>query len=296
MKHFLLLQYCVSVVCIASSTAGSSQRQPEHHRIHRRQGDSNQDDCDMVVHDELCTNGFYQDVVNVYQRCNDAFRSTIFQDYCTPNSMGGYCFFSQYNPLERNVRRVCASSNSTCSQECRDLLISTRSELGCCIQSFRNRSNHIPYAYSLWSSCDVEPVTQECPPSTVTLSPTPVDPTCSNNGAALLQLLYSAVCKRQYRRAVLNRLSLTEGCQNYSSSLTEFSFCSSNRLGTYCRAAYSDNLFTAASESCSNTSTCDPLCIETLNNITNTVGCCFNDSTGNQWDWLSAEFWTMCKS
>ncbi len=132
---------------------------------------------------------------------------------------------------------------------------------------------------------------QRCPPSTVTLSPTPVE-SCYTQ-----QLLYSTVCTLQYRKSVLNALSRQEGCRNYSTHFTEFSFCASNTLGTYCEAILNYN-FTAASRSCRNTSTCDPLCIETLNNITNTVGCCFNyrfNSTGNpSWDWLSAEFWSMC--
>ncbi len=299
MKHFLLLQYCVSVVCIASSTAGyynhghpllintktHSQGQPQPHKIHKRQGDPNRDDCDVVVHDEFCTNGYYQDTVNVYQRCNESYTATEIQAFCIPSFMGGYCLHKQYNQLERNVTRVCGSSSSTCSQECRDVLISTRSELGCCIQSAYNDSTvpifytPIPYAYSLWSSCGVEPVTQGCPPSTVTLSPTPVDPTCSNNREARLQLVFSAICTLQYRQSVSNRLLLTEGCQNYSASSTEFSYCTINRLGTYCGIVNttSYNFFIAASDNCHNTSTCGPRCIETLNNITSTMGCCFND-------------------
>ncbi len=112
-----------------------SRGQPEPHKIHKRQGDSNRDNCDVVVHDELCTNGYYQDTVNVYQRCNKSYLATEIQAFCIPSFMGGYCLRKQQSTLERNVTRICGSTSSTCSQECRDVLISTRSELGCCIQS-----------------------------------------------------------------------------------------------------------------------------------------------------------------
>ncbi len=73
----------------------------------------------------------------------------------------------------------CDSSSSSCSRECREYLIRARSELGCCVHAFNATILDIDdrkeeFAYSLWSKCNVEPVTQEC----FTLPPTPVDPTC----------------------------------------------------------------------------------------------------------------------
>ena len=92
-----------------------------------------------------------------------------------------------------------------------------------------------------------------------------------------------------------------EGCLNYFSIHYAWLSCEANQFGTYCDGLEYRQLrspFTEGSQSCRNTSTCDPRCVETLNNITNTIGCCFNveyNTAGSAMEsWLSDEFWSMC--
>lgn len=45
------------------------------------------------------------------------------------------------------------------------------------------------------------------------------------------------------------------------------------------------------------TGVCEPLCIDTLNSITSSVGCCFIQEfnrTTSAPEWLSSEFWQRC--
>lgn len=295
-----IVEYYYNGHSFLMNMAYDSQEQPGLHRIHRRQDDSDLL-CSNIVHDELCTNGQAQDYVDVYQNCNISQASSvaqIFEELCTPNSRGGYCPFRSTLQLGD----ICDTTNFNCSSECRDFLMRTRSELGCCIASIYNDSATAAlYNYTLWSSCKIEPVTQECPPSTVTLTQNQVDLMSCDNLATAAQLLYSRLCRLQYRDSILNRLYSTAGCQNFTSYDTEFPYCKSNRFGTYCNAIrlIIRELYTTASESCVNNSTCDPLCIQALNNITSTVGCCFNDQynqtdDADTIDWLSFEFWSMC--
>lgn len=127
------------------------------------------------------------------------------------------------------VKAVCGSSSSSCSSECRDLLISTCSELGCCISSIYNDSTSpafqpAPFSSSLWSSCGIEPVSAEGPPGTVALPPTKVDPTC--DGETFSVRLTSLNC-RKYIDAAHEIATDIEEC-------IESGECNANRFGTYC--------------------------------------------------------------
>ena len=307
----LVLLFGVSGLCSTSATRSYDHRQPllanikthlvrqsKFHKFKRQVEDNH---CDALAREVFCTNGFYNGYANVLQRCNYSESATYFQDICTPNSMGRFCIADTYT-LQKDFESACDSSNSTCNSECRDVLVSIRSEEGCCIASIYNDSSKIwfyspePFSYTLWSNCGVEPVTQACPPSTITLTQTEPDPTCSGNLTSTLQLLYSTICRRQYIDSFVMQLT-AQGC----SDLFGFdSLCRANKFGTYCDTVEYDQfdfLFDAASVSCSDTSTCDLPCMEALNNITNTVGCCFierynNTRTYNHW--LSDEFWSMC--
>ena len=171
-----------------------------HHKINRRQSIEHRECYKSVVHGEFCNSGAFQDYASVFQRCNDSASANFFQAACTQNSMGKFC--TEDTRLKEDIKNACNSSNSSCSSECRDLLITIRSELGCCIESLYNNSkvriyDPISFAYSLWSTCGVEPVTQECPPSTITLPPAQVDPTCSSDSAVRFQLASSALCRLQ---------------------------------------------------------------------------------------------------
>ncbi len=307
MKHLSLL-LCVSALCIMSA-AGSynhghpllmntKTHSPEPHKIHKRQDYSDQDRlCLPVIAAAGCENGLYQEYASLSQRCNASDDAQVLQDTCSRNSMGNYCGSIDIDPLETNIGRVCGIS-STCSFECRNLLVSARNRLGCCVSAYNNSVSEFAYAYSLWSSCGIEPVTEKCSSSTIKLQPAQVDPTCTSDVFA--ERVQSLLCRKQYIEDVQDRLSATDGCQNYNDLIGDL--CKVNRFGTYCTLLYNEifkNL-TAASSSCRDTSTCEPLCIETLNNITNTVGCCFNElyntTTNGTTDylWLSEKRWSRC--
>ena len=306
--------FCVSALCITSVVGSYNhghpllinakthfQGRPEPHKIFKRQANFRQ--CDMVLLKELCTNGAYQDYASVFQRCNDSTTAYLFQTICTPNSMGEVCADDIF--LQKGIKRVCSDSNSTCSSDCKDLLNSTRSELGCCIASIYNDSttpllySPTAYAYPLWSSCEVEPVEAECPPSLITLPPAQDDTICSSySHIEKTQLASATLCTPHFINPIL-QLSSKLNCY---SIVTELS-CRVNQLGLYCGALYeiSYDFFVAANESCNDTTTCDPLCTEILNSMANTVGCCFNQDYNNTralspltFEWLSYEFWSMC--
>lgn len=150
--------------------------------------------------------------------------------------------------------RVC-NNGQTCSTDCRNLLTRARNQLDCCINVFNNTDPiRVPqYAYSLWSGCDVEPVTHECQPSTVNLPPVQLDPTCDD--AAGAERAVSLLCRREFVESIRERLSATAGCQDYV--YPSSTACSVNRKGVYCAVLLDSNNenFTVASTSCRNTST-----------------------------------------
>ena len=106
-------------------------RQFESYQVFNRQADSDETNryysLDIGI---LCTNGVYNDGVRIYQRCNDSF-ATVIEGRCTPNSMGGFCSADDFTG-QWDIERACDYSNSTCSSEYRDALVSIRSEEGCC--------------------------------------------------------------------------------------------------------------------------------------------------------------------
>ncbi len=303
-----LLLLCMSALCITSiagfynqehpllmNAKTRSQGQPEPHKIHKRQGDSNQDDvCSRVLTSEVCNSGYYQELAGVSLLCNSSVFAESLTLFCAFDQMNEFCGDIVKFDLVSDIEILCNSFISSCSQECRDHLMRTRSELGCCVNAFNGSSffDNASFAYALWSSCGVEPVTQQCS-FPFTLPQLEVDPTCNSN-IVFGERFQSVSCRQQYVQSYRDRLSATEGCNDTDSS------CNINRFGTYCQLFATDinSNFTTADLSCGNTSTCDPLCIDTLNSITNTVGCCFNDHFNDtdtvQYDWLSYEFWSMC--
>ena len=265
---------------------------------------SNYDVCLEALQDECCTTGYYQENVDTIQQCynTDESFAGLLKVMCTPNSMGGYC---EVQPkLDTEVCK--GGSNSSCSSECRNYLISIRGDLSCCIARVYNDSTsfgYIPdlFGHALWSSCDIEPVTtQDCPPSKVTIPPYQPDPSCRTS-SDYLQRIFSTTCKLQYMDAIVNRLLSTRECQADPEDTDDFyALCTVDRFGRYCGEFREENIlsgfFSAANDSCHNTSTCDSLCIETLKNTTNAVGCCFNEdyNTTSTHDWLSSDFWFLC--
>ena len=264
------------------------------HEVYKRQGDSQYQDtiCFDIVLARACTNGLLQEQACAVQRCNRLELAQEIQDLCRRNSRGSYCGEVDIFMINDNIRRVCVSSDSNCSSECRYFLLSTRSQLGCYVNLLNATTEiEILFPYSIWFNCDIEPVNEECSPSTITLPSTEIDPTC--NDEALIKRIHSALCRQEYTEDIRERLSATKECQDYIYPLTS---CTANKNREYC--ALLNNIDYIASRNCRNINTCDPLCIETLNNITDTLGCClnekYNSTTSYSYDWLSNEFWSRC--
>jgi hypothetical protein len=192
------------------------------------------------------------------------------------------------------IQSACDSS-TTCSNQCRDLLNDVRNRLGCCVSAYNSTDPQSIYRYSLWSLCSVEPITEQCTPS----FPLPdVSPgVCSTN---FQEQLYSRVlCRRELLEATNDALQQTPGC-NPVFTFQESSLCAVDEQGRYCELR--DNLYdqlNRVSTACrTTTSTCDPTCVEILNNTISTAGCCFisthNNTEPEDGDWLSYNFWQRC--
>ena len=153
------------------------------------------------------------------------------------------------------------------------------------------------YSYSLWSLCGVEPITEQCTPN----FDLPDSHMCNQQEFQELQdQLYSRVfCNREILEATNNALN-AEGCDP-PFNFDDTSVCLVDEQGNYCDAR--DDLYdlaNRASDDCRNTNSCDPTCIETLNDIISIAGCCFISEFNNTKDynypseWLSYDFFQSC--
>ena len=292
MKLFSLI-LCVGMLCITTASRGLSQP----HHLHKRQDDSSEA-CKQVVFNDECTSGYYQDSATLSLECNDNETAEIVQKACESTPSGTRCAALDNDELEPAVTTACGSSPTTCSSDCQDLLTTTRADLGCCIPYF-NYTDAPAFNNSLWSLCNVEVVNdQECASAGPIQLPDifTVDPTCTTNNNSFYAHLMEITCRAQYVESLFDAIMKSEECHiNISSNI-----CSVNEEGEYCELVrdYTAemSIIAAASTNCADTSTCDPLCTQSLNTITS---CCFitqynGTSSGYQYDWLSYEFWTRC--
>lgn len=72
-------------------------------------------------------------------------------------------------------------------------------------------------------------------------------------------------------------MSATDGCQGFE--LPALDVCKANKQGTYCTTIDKQisMSYLAASSDCTDERTCEEGFTKTLRNITNTIGCCFNE-------------------
>ena len=299
----LLLLLCVSALCITTTTGSY------YHKVHERQIEVNQlRECQAIVFQVQCNNGLVQESVNLALECNLTEGATVASESCRRNSAGEYCALA-YTYLVNGLGIIateCATAASTgCTLRCRNLLMLIRSEMGCCINVAFNNSespiyNPIPFRNSLWTGCDVEPVTEECGPSNIELQTLPLDPTCTPDvfigRAGFLQ------CQKSLLQPVVDALIEADTCQPYADGALEG--CGVDESGTPCyqQAAEVTEAFTTARDSCLGLANCNSFCQEALQNLTNTGGCCvnnlFNGSLAGismiRYGWMSNEFWEDC--
>lgn len=308
---FLLL---VSTLCGVKSFSSShlsntqmkSQYREFQHTLFKRDEDSHghqalQDECGEMIFSKACENGFFQDYVDLLEECHEHDEAKALQDGCRSKPNGKYCGSMDIFAMRRNIEKNCNISDPTsCHATCKSSLNTIRSDLGCCLKIYNDSTP--PFSYKLWSACDTEPVTQECSESTVKLSKRKIDQTCDGIWSPnFLQKLYSSViCKKKNLESIDFKLQTSKSCQDmFRASIN--SICRANELGMHCNAELSSFAkATMASASCYKIFTCDPLCANALQDISNTVGCCFNheynDSSNGRvmFEWMSHSFWTMC--
>ena len=250
--------------------------------------------------ERICTDGFYEEYTTVAAQCNQSQLARTVGDTCRSNEAGVRCGGIDMDADYQQFFSACESSltaGTNCSENCSSHLAARRTQYGCCTAVFNNSffisdEERAAYSYSLWSRCGLEPVPEECAPA---FRLPAVDPTCTPE-AFRDRLTFSVVCRSQFLRDLRD---YAVSCGDDSGDDGNSS-CAVDERGSYC-SLQDDMLYSANSEAsanCPNTTACDPLCTETLSNITRTYGCCFvskfNTTAGSQRDYLSYEFWQRC--
>ena len=259
-----------------------------------------QDECPLaVLATSVCTNGYYEDYAYLAAQCNQPDIARSISDNCRFNENGVVCAsFDTLNDLTQFTSACGSSLNDSCSDECRSFLADNRARYGCCVTIFNDTrtlsaDEAVAFSYPLWSRCGVEPVTEECAPSSFNM-PAEIDPTCVGQDLTE-RLTFHVLCRTEYLDGLRE---LTESCGLNGEDPVH---CAADANGNYCslQNEISSADFTATTN-CLDTSVCDPVCIETLTSFTNTYGCCFisvlNDTTtsGGPRSYLSYDFWEMC--
>ncbi len=247
MKTFTpaLLLLCATALCI-TSTAGSYNHghpllTPSHgqsNNIHKRQIEVNQlRECLRIISQEQCTNGLLHT-----EKCK--FSSAVQLSFSSSNRKGDlqtklYCILAvtyAVNDIGTIVRECSADPSSVCTPRCKNLLTLIRSELGCCINVFFNNSASPfftpgPFLNSVWTRCGVEPITEQCTPSTIELPPVQVDQTCTTPGI-FTERAGAFACSRHLLQPIIDALMDAETCQIYAQGIPEQ--CGVDESGTPC--------------------------------------------------------------
>ena len=154
----------------------------------------------------------------------------------------------------------------------------------------------VVFNYSLWSLCNVEPVTEACESSSFELPEQDLgNPICTEPN--LNEVLYrNVICRTEFIDSLQTALLATEGCQDEANQVHAATIqgCAVNEENVYCLLLPDAITSLDAPLRCRNTDVCDPLCIETLNNRTRDIGCCFIslfNETDDTPDYLS---WQRC--
>lgn len=300
MKPFLLL-ICAGVLCL-SVTAESPNSQPQKRQIPDPGPPDVNTQCRNVYRARQCTSGHDQDYADLYYQCGFIQIANGTESSCRTNGDGQFCGQFGLSRFQDLYRAVCSGGDCSDNPDCQGVLRSMKSELGCCLNVFNDSNSGLYsqstsntlFSYSLWSQCGIEPVGEECTASPVEIERTR-DLSCTQT--VLLSRLYTeAFCNRRYVESNLEALNEEEICRNYTDYNPNHA-CGFNEFGEYCTLIddLQDQLYSARAN-CQSTDTCNPVCVETLRNVTNRVGCCINNNnqTGGGGDHLSYEFWSRC--
>ena len=269
----------------------------EYHKIHKRQVNSDQyRRCYGTILPQFCTNGLGQEFADLALQCGESSTVQDLFSLCQRNPMGVYCGGIATGRELYDISAACTENN--CTSQCRNLLINTRNEFGCCINVLYN-DTYTPFAfrYSLWASCEVEPVPNDCTSSTLIQRPISIDPSCTSSSYGVR--LGSLHCSTRYIEPILETLANENNCGNYSQSISEQ--CGVNEAGVPCYAVNASSIYGNAHSVCATTTTATTSCSEDcragLQDLKSSAGCCinyiFNDSDVNI-PILAYEFWRRC--
>ncbi len=314
MKFISPFLLCVSALCIANAAGSYSLGEflpaiasSQIHGMHKRNAELNQlKECQAIISDEQCNNGLIQESANVLLQCNQRQSADIVVGRCRRNSNGDYCNLASAYILDVNSAAAeCLPSGETCTTRCRNLLMLLRNDLGCCLNLEFNSTlsplySPAVFTSALWSSCSVEPVTEECTPSTAQITLTQIDSSCT--GSNLFRRASSLICTRRYLQPILDRL--TEGCEPYRQAALEQCAIDELKQPCYVKASALSLQFQSAITGCGNTDTsvCDAQCTERLETFAREGGCCINNFfngslagiTTIRYNWFSSQYWFQC--
>ena len=270
-----------------------------HHHVQKRQTISDltqQDilDCSTAILNYQCgSSGYAQQVVNIALGCrNDSYARTT-ADACAKNANGDVCgattsaFILDQSQSTNADTCIGAVSSGVCPSTCRSFLQSGRSKLGCCINTYVNKTTSPLYAlysvyvdYRLWNLCNVALPPSDCGNSL------PLNPPANTQTCTVSQLVSQLVqyeCMASVGQPFVDAILRNRRCYVYAR--LQANACGTNANGQYCGdvvgmdllgSTSTDTLLTTLTTSCFSTSTCTSSCRLAINNIKNAYGCCVN--------------------
>ena len=312
-SQFLLLGFLAVCQVQVGSVAGYSNslvmnlnaaikfgKKTGYHSIHKRQAiDTDQRlRCENASMALQCTNGLAQEIANEELRCNLTEEAQTTLDGCRQNRMGVYCGAASAYLIEE-LENICSSSETICSTECRGLLMNINEELGCCINILLNSTEDSSlFNYTLWSSCGIEPISDDCQSSPITTT-TMVGPSCDES--TYQKRFISLICSNKFAEPLFETMSNIDGCELYTQAFHEL--CGVNENG-FCFAEIDPFLmeFQHAAYNCTSATTCSGNCKVALQDFESSAGCCINIYNGSILEYfgirklpfLSYKFWMQC--
>ena len=296
-----------------------------YHHVQKRQTSANSDltqqdilDCNTAIYNHQCgSSGYAQQVANIALGCrNDSYARTV-ADACAKNANGDFCdattsaFILDQSQSTNAYTCVGAVSSGVCPSTCRSFLQSGKSKLGCCINTYVNKTTSPLYAtysvyvdYRLWNLCNVALPQSDCGNS-LPLNPPAITQTCTVN--QLFSQLVQYECMASVGQPLVDAILRNRRC--YSYARLQADACGINANGQYCGEVIGMDLLDSAStstntllatlrSSCYSHDTCSFSCRLAINNIKNAYGCCvniYNDSDSFwQFQSLSYGVWNAC--
>lgn len=242
----------------------------------------------------------------MFLRCRMDSLAQLLVDRCRQNSNGDYCnVASTYLADVNSAFTECVLSGGNCTTRCRNFLLMFRDEMGCCVNHEFNSTlspvyNPSVFTSELWSSCNVQPITAQCTPSTVQLNQTQGASICSTSD--LIQQNGMLVCNLTFIQPIIDRL--TDGCEPYGQAVIEQCGYDESNQPCYLRALEVATAFANVVSVCqaTDTSMCDSRCTSVLRSLADLGGCCinnfFNGSLAGiitpRYSWFSSQYWSVC--